>query len=247
MIRAIKGVVRRAIGATGYELRRKPPDTSGTTFDNALARLRLRGESLFNTVIDVGASDGRWSQSVLTRFPAARCLLIEAQPVHEADLKAFCARHPTARYVLAAAGEAEGFVHFDAADPFGGAVTDGPAAGPASIRAAVTTIDRQVRDTGLPPPYLIKLDVHGYELPILKGAAQVLAQASVCVIECYNFPMAMAGSLRFPELCLHLESLGFRCADLYDPMFRPADQLFWQVDFVFLRADRPEFAHLSYR
>ncbi len=241
--------MKQAIGAAGFELRRKQvsPPTSGTTLAAALARLGRHGPGLVKTVIDVGASDGRWSRDVMTVYPSADYLLIEAQPVHEPSLKAFCDQHPNARYVLMAAGAESGTIYFDASAPLSGVASDVPIGGPACIRVPVTTIDDQVGRLGLSPPYLIKLDVHGYELPILGGAAQTISRSNICIIECYNFPMSVPGSLLFPDMCRHLAGLGFRCADMYDLLYRPKDDFLWQMDILFMRADRPEFSYTGYQ
>ena len=60
--------------------------------------------------------------------------------------------------------------------------------------------------------------------------------------ETYNF----FGQKRFPEMILHLQSLGFRCADIAGPMFRPADASLWQLDFYFLRSDHPSFTKFGF-
>jgi hypothetical protein len=89
------------------------------------------------------------------------------------------------------------------------------------------------------------LDTHGFELPILTGAAQALRQTAMIVVEAYNFQLSEV-SLRFHEMCAHLESLGFRSADLADPMLRPHDDLLWQLDIVFLPATSSSFSHQKY-
>ena len=104
----------------------------------------------------------------------------------------------------------------------------------------MTTIDNQVRRRGLAGPFLIKLDTHGFELPILAGAAGTLGMTTALVIEVYNFKIAPT-AVRFPQLCQFMEDKGFRCVDIFDPMYRPKDRVFWQMDMVFMRADRPEF------
>ena len=52
--------------------------------------------------------------------------------------------------------------------------------------------------------------------------------------------------MRFSELCARLEALGFRCIDLFDVMYRPADNALWQMDLIFIRSDRPEFRSHAY-
>jgi len=65
-------------------------------------------------------------------------------------------------------------------------------------------------------------------------------------MECYNFRIS-PDCLTFPEMCAWLGERGFRCIDLFDPLHRPRDDSFWQMDLVFVRDDRPEFSYQSYR
>ena len=95
-------------------------------------------------------------------------------------------------------------------------------------------------------PYLLKLDTHGYELPVLAGAAKTLAHTHLLIIESYNFKLT-ENCLRFHELCAWLETRGFRCCDLADPMHRPSDGVLWQLDLAFAPHDSPLFATDSYR
>jgi hypothetical protein len=94
-------------------------------------------------------------------------------------------------------------------------------------------------------PYLLKLDTHGYEVPILEGARETLTRTEAIIMECYNFRIAPE-CLMFGDMCQHMERLGFRCIDLVDPMHRLADDSLWQMDLVFVRGDRPEFSYLGY-
>ena len=49
-----------------------------------------------------------------------------------------------------------------------------------------TTIDHEIGASSLPGPYMIKLDTHGYEVPILCGATETLRNTNLLVIETYN-------------------------------------------------------------
>ena len=210
----------------------------------AFRALKARGHA-FKTVVDIGASTGIWSEALMQHFPSCEYLLIEAQPVHEAALREFCTRHANAQFVLAAAGEKAGRIFFDAAEPFSGQASYTQTS-TANIQLPVTTLDDEVRERKLNGPYLLKFDTHGFELPILKGAQETLSKTDVIVMECYNFRIAPE-CLTFDEMCRHLAALGFRCIDLVDPMHRPHDGAFWQMDLVFVRQTRPEFAYQQYR
>lgn len=210
----------------------------------ALDRIAARGMTV-GTVVDIGASNGMWSASVMPYFPTAQYLLIEAQKVHESDLKRFVADHPNAQFVLKAAGEKPGTIYFDADEAFSGQAT-ATADRAGLIEVPVCSIDEEIAVRGLPGPYLLKFDVHGFELPILKGAGQTLKNTSLLIMECYNFEIAPQ-ALLFHDMCRHLHDLGFRVADLSEPLWRPGDRTLWQMDIFFVRADRPEFQSKSYR
>lgn len=210
----------------------------------ALDRIMARGLSV-GTVVDIGASNGMWSASAMAYFPAAQYLLIEAQKVHQADLERFVADHPNAQYALKAAGEKSGTIYFDADEAFSGQATTARDR-EGLIEVPVCSIDEEIASRGLSGPYLLKLDVHGFELPILRGAQQTLKNTSLLIIECYNFKIAPE-SLLFHDMCGHLHELGFRVADMSEPLWRPGDRMLWQMDIFFVRSDRLEFKRSSYR
>jgi FkbM family methyltransferase len=211
--------------------------------DGALRAL-VRRQHGFNTVVDIGASNGQWSDLLMGHFPHCQYLLVEAQPVHAPALRSYCTRHPNAAFVLAAAGEEDGEVYFDATKPFGGQASYVPHS-PADIRVPVVSIDRGLERRQLTSPFLLKFDTHGFEVPILKGAARALAATDVIIMECYNFRIGPE-CLTFYQMTDYLAERGFRCIDLVDVMHRPYDDSLWQMDLVFVRSDRPEFSYMSY-
>jgi hypothetical protein len=120
-----KRLVKKLIGVAGYQIIPLIPAGKFPELTSALRRLRRR-EIHFNTVIDVGASDGHWSALCMNEFPIIDYYLIEAQPVHKLALERFCAGHPNCRYILSAAGPERGSIYFDASDPFGGVASFQP-------------------------------------------------------------------------------------------------------------------------
>ena len=234
-----------ALGKAGYELRARRPAAPPLTMEGALARLRARGTSL-GAVIDVGAAEGRWTRRALRYFPEASYLLVEPLEERRAALEALCAGHPNRSCAIAAAGGEEGTVTLNVSPDLDGSGIYGDARGTGARTVPVTTIDAEVRRRQLPPPYLIKLDTHGFEVPILEGARASLAQTAALVIEGYNFQLS-PGCLRFHELCAHVETLGFRCAEMVDVMLRPGDAVLWQLDLLFLAKDAPCFAQPHYQ
>lgn len=236
----LKSAMRQAARWSGYEIT-KSRDAS--TMDAALRRA-TSFESV-KTVVDVGASDGRWSLMAYRHFPDAAFVLIEAQGApHGAALKKLSQSRPRMHYVIAAAGDHEGTAHFDASDPLGGAASEQPT-GTHDVMVPMTTVDTEVRRLGLRPPFLVKLDTHGFERQIFEGARTTLAGTTLLIVEAYNFQL-QEGSFRFHELCTYLDGLGFRPVDLVDVLRRPSDGVLWQFDLVFARSGRPEFSVNSY-
>jgi FkbM family methyltransferase len=211
--------------------------------DRALARISRR--HAIATIIDVGASNGIWFVKARRFFPASNALLIEAQAdPHEPDLQRLRDQDPRIDFVIAAAGNGEGSVHFDSTNAFGGAAS-AEAFEANDVVVQMTSIDIEVAQRGLSGPFLIKLDTHGFEKEILEGADQTLASTQALIIEAYNFELR-PGVMRFHELCAFLGQRGFRCIDMADPMRRPADGVLWQMDLVFGRSDQAAFSSNAY-
>ncbi len=209
----------------------------------ALHRISSRGVKV-QTVIDVGASDGRWTVQTRDYFPDADYLLIEANPHHQPALEEFSRSHPRTQYKIAAASNQKGKISFNGDDPFGGKAEPDNCANPLVVDA-VRLDDLVEPNAGLRPPYMLKLDTHGYELPILEGSKNILANASLVVIETYGFQIA-SDSLLFDEMVSYMRTKGFGVVDMSDPLWRPGDRCFWQVDLYFEPLSVPLFQNNAY-
>lgn len=217
--------------------------SSVTGLENALWRIAQRGLEI-NTVIDVGASNGQWSAVAERFWPDARYHLVEAFDHWKPALEMLVARKPNYSYVLAAAGPREGEAKFNNSpkDPAGGVAvlaTDDPA----FWTTPMVTIDSEVRRLRLAPPFLIKLDTHGFERAILDGARETLQHTNLLINEFYNFH---SDDGRWPQMAVLFESLGFRCIDFFEPVWRPHDGVLWQFDLAFVPRERREFLSSSY-
>ena len=228
-MRVFKKALREFLSARGYTLTKMKLDAR---MEGALKRVARRHPDL-KTVIDIGASDGRWAVQAMVHLKTCDYLLIEAQPVHQSALQLFAQRHPNVQVALAAAGDKLGEIYFWANDPMGGqaAYTPYPAD---NLVVPLTTVDHEVAQRKLGGPFLLKLDTHGFEMPILRGAATTLAAADVVVMECYNYAVAR-DSVLFYDMCAYMRSLGFQCLDLVDVSLSPDEKILWQMDLVFDR------------
>jgi FkbM family methyltransferase len=216
---------------------------SAMSTDRALHRIKERGMRI-GTVIDIGASNGMWSEVCEKHFLNARYFLVEAQRAHEPSLISYCATRPHAEYLISAAGDGIGTIKFDDNDLFGGVATHSTADW-ATTTVPMTTIDHEVNQRILPGPYLVKLDTHGFEREILNGANATLAFTNLLVIETYVFRLREGAPL-FDEMVSYMRNRGFSVIDMSEPLWRQKDDSLWQIDMFFVKADREEFSYAGY-
>jgi FkbM family methyltransferase len=216
---------------------------SAMSTDRALYRIRERGMNI-GTVIDVGASNGMWSEVCEKHFPDARYFLVEAQRAHEAALNTYSATRPHVEYVISAAGDSLGVIKFNDDDLFGGVATH-TSADWAKTTVPMTTIDFETQNRNLPGPYLIKLDTHGFEREILAGAVETLRDTNLLVIETYVFKLRDGAPL-FDEMVKYMRDRGFQVIDMSEPLWRHKDNSLWQIDMFFVKDSRAEFSYTEY-
>src|SRR5690606_1041292 len=103
-----------------------------------------------------------------------------------------------------------------------------------------------VQRLGLKGPFLVKLDTHGFEMPILEGCSEILPDVELFIIECYGFHIT-GSSLLFWEMCHEMDKLGFALFDIVDVMHRPKDGAFWQCDAFVIRKSNALFSDNRYK
>ena len=113
------------------------------------------------------------------------------------------------------------------------------------IEVPVTTIDDEIEKRKLKPPFLIKLDTHGFEIPILEGALKTLKKTELVIIETYNYQLTNK-SLKYFQLCEYMERLGFLTIEIADLVLREYDNSLWQMDTFFIPKKRKEFDNNIY-
>lgn len=243
----IKRIIKQGLGKWGLEIKRI--NTSANladtpfTINGALERCKKRGIEA-NTIIDIGASDGRWSQQCMRYFPDSNYFLIEAQSPHEDGLRKFKQVNPNADYIIAAAGKAKGKIFFDNSSLFGGVASGTPFKNNC-IEVPVVSVDDEIKARGLPGPYLLKLDTHGFEIPIFEGAKNTISKAELIIVEVYNYKISEE-CLLYYQICDYLAKLGFLSIEAVGFMLRKYDSSFWQMDLFFIKSNSKEFSYPSY-
>jgi FkbM family methyltransferase len=215
----------------------------GLSTESALKRVIKRGVDV-KSVVDVGASDGSWSKNSMKILPNANYFLVEAQSNHKEKLDTFKSRYKNVDFKIVAAGNYNGTIQFDTSDLYGGIALEGDK-NSSFEDVPIMKLDTLIDEYRLQAPFLLKLDTHGFEKQIFEGAETMLKQTNLIIVEAYNFEIT-PGCMRFHELCTFLESKGFRCIDISEPIFRLKDESFWQIDLFFIKSSRKEFDSIEY-
>jgi len=242
MKRALLDLVNSLLRVFGIKLVR----SKAGDFDMWAAVQRIADHNIpVNSIIDIGASNGSWSTRAMKIFPRVSYLAIEPLKEQEDALKKIKEKFRNFEYALCVAGELDDQqARLNVTDDLDGSSVD--STGGEIRNVPVKTIDKLVTETNLDGPYLLKFDTHGYEIPILNGARHTLENTNIIIMEVYNFKITQH-TLRFHEMCNHLETLGFRPYDIASPVLRLYDKAFWQMDILFCRSDSKIFSHKKYR
>jgi FkbM family methyltransferase len=247
----MKRLIRSLFDSMGFEIRRKKKESVLSHHSNhrmlgGLSRWKESSTNV-NTVVDVGAAAGTWSVSALAFWPNASYLLFEPLAERKVELEALVGKQPNFYFVPCAAGREEGEMRFIVSNDLDGSGVASTAQMDGNIRSVrVTSISDEVKKLNLRGPYIIKLDTHGFEIPILEGCKEIIDEVSLFIIECYGFQIA-DNSLLFWEMCAYMDKMGFGLVDLVDVMNRPKDGAFWQCDAFFKRKDDSLFLYKEFR
>lgn len=186
-------------------------------------------------VIDIGAASGHWSRMCAEVWPKAHYSLFEPLEEQRALLEELCGEKKW-RYIQAVAGGNKGEIDFAVTDDLDGSGVYEDRAFP-TRKMPMLPLDSLLPIAG---KGLLKLDTHGYELPIFEGSVRLLEQVELIVVEVYGHKISK-NCLCFDSLCRYLDGRGFRVAAIVDVMNRPLDGTFWQADFLFLKCSHPVF------
>jgi len=194
-----------------------------------------------SSVIDVGAQIG--THELYETFPHAQHLFVE--PVAEClprllEIKASL-NHCEIEAVAASSRDGSASISISESLQYS---TLGEGAGPIQREISVKTVNTMISQHKLPSPYLLKVDVDGKEIDVLKGATSVLNdQRSCLVIEA----TLCDGDPRFPRIMDFIARFQYRVFDIVDFLYRPNDQALWQVDLIALHETNTVFGKTSYQ
>jgi FkbM family methyltransferase len=198
------------------------------------------------TVIDVGVATG--TNGLYGAFPDVRYVLIEPLEESRPFMRQITQQYPGSIAIHAAAGRAPGEADF---------VVDPGLSGSSFLlshksgelrKVPVVTVDSVVREHGLEGPFVLKLDVQGFEIEVLEGSVETLGRTDLVIAEASLWADLKKQPMpRLIELISWFDQKGFVVYDIAQIIRRKLDDAITEMDLVFCPADSPLRAVKSYK
>ncbi|MCW5725537.1 MAG: FkbM family methyltransferase [Maricaulaceae bacterium] len=196
------------------------------TKHDALEALKRIGAPV-GAVLDVGVKDG--TPALLRAYPDRMHLLMEPVTEWNAAIAALYARHGAKHEIVNAAissrdGDTALRLTYAGGEISHAHMVDEGGAGPGLRTVPMRTLDSVMRGRALPRPYLLKIDIDGEEMQVIRGAERTLQDCSIVIVETLVDNMA--------ERIGVLDAAGFQVFDIVDLCYYGGRLA--QADFVLL-------------
>lgn len=243
----MKGLVKRLFNVVGLEISRKSrPFTKAELAEQYYQSQGRKFEWLksynFSHIIDVGANEGQFAGSISTIFPETNIFCFEPIKLVFDQLCNNFKGNPHFKFYNYALGEndedKEIFVNeyspssslMEMMDLHKNSFEYARKTVPEVIK--VRQLDSFFTDVVM-PSLLLKLDVQGYEMYVLKGGPKLVGHSRVIIIETSFYPL-YHGQPLFGDIYSYLTNLGFEYLGNIEQLNAPIDQKILQADAVFV-------------
>jgi len=236
----LKDQFKKLADQFGYVIQKKPTEASETLeFCYKNGWLKDYG---IKTVLDIGANEGQFAKKISALFPEAKLLSFEPLSEPFAILKENIKFNPNAGFYNFALGDADEELsinvnEFTPASSFLNLEEDhksnfAHAVATTKNTAQVKRLDGLALD--IEKPFLVKIDVQGFEGRVISGGANTLQQAQVIIVE-VSFKPLYAHQPLFDDIYKTLFDFGFRYHGNFEQLLSPHTNEILQADAIFIK------------
>lgn len=197
------------------------------------------------SVVDIGANKGQFSLVATLLFPDVKIHAFEPQVKPYRKFKNLFAKNRNVHVYNCAIGPTDSLavMHVSKRDDSSSLlpisskqVSIFPGTQEISTEeVSVVTLDSVIGDIQLEEPAILKIDVQGYELPVLKGCRSMLQGFEYVYTEC-SFVELYKGQSLAHEVINYLHDTGFALTGIFNVAYSK-DGVAIQADFLFTRKD----------
>jgi FkbM family methyltransferase len=195
------------------------------------------------TVLDIGANSGQFAATITAALPDAQVVSFEPIPQCFATLTRRMSYSKNFAAHRVALGDSCGTIdfHMNAFTPSSSCLPMAQSHVNAfpntrdtqTIEVPIDRLDAVADRLGIVPRVLVKIDVQGYEGPVLSGGERTIREAAAVIIET-SFTTLYEGQLLFDPVYRLLTEWGFRYVGSVEQHHRPSDELPLFEDSLFL-------------
>jgi len=231
----IKKIINQFFGYFGFDLIKRK-NVERKTMSGILKQISKQWQP--DVVVDVGAAFGEWSKECYSVFPKAKYVLLEPLEEYNKPLTKVKNKITDSIFLPVAACPQNGKINFHVHEDLVGSSLKNETEGPevdGKVRIVEgKTLDNVCSENELQGNFLIKIDVQGAELDVLRGAQHMLANTQ-CVILEVSFFKSFVNAPDVYEVIIFMKEKGFVIYDIGSFLYRPYDGALSQTDMVFVR------------
>jgi FkbM family methyltransferase len=252
MKKKIKSLIKKVANKLGYQILKKEKSNNfplnklvvnikanhkNNLLDNFFTI--LRNQNYYpETIYDIGANTGTWTEECLKYFPDTTYYLFEPQINLKKDIDLRFKNLKNIQLFSVGVGNVNDELNFtiherDDSCSFSFSEQEAKNRGFEQIKIPIVKLDSFVKENNLKKPSILKVDAEGLDLEVLEGADNLLQHAEIIMVEVAVVNKRLKNTAL--EMLNYLDDKGFRLFDITD-INRPfSNNVLWLSEFVFIK------------